>query len=79
MLKRYFQSHKHLPGIPPASWVESNGFSIGMLQRSLLKTIEELTLYVLDADRELKEIETKLSQKKDWQNEKKSLIELLNH
>lgn len=38
----------HLPGIPSAAQVATEGFELGDMQRKLLEKIEELTLYVLE-------------------------------
>ena len=47
---------KHLPGIPSAREVERNGVSIGKMQADLLRKVEELTLYVIDLDKQLNEV-----------------------
>ena len=47
---------KHLPGIPSAREVERNGVSIGQMQADLLRKVEELTLYVIDLDKQLNEV-----------------------
>jgi len=46
-----------LPGIPPASQVEDEGISVGEMQSRLLKKIEELTLYIIQQDKRIRELE----------------------
>jgi hypothetical protein len=43
----------HLPGIPSAKMVESEGFDLGEMQRRMLEKVEELTLYIIAADKEI--------------------------
>jgi hypothetical protein len=48
--------HGHLPDIPSASTVIENGVNLGEMDAMLLKKIEELTLYVIELQRQLDEI-----------------------
>jgi hypothetical protein len=47
-LERYIRLHRHLPGIAPAAAVENKRLDLGNNEATLLKKIEELTLYLLD-------------------------------
>ncbi|MEO1010891.1 MAG: malectin domain-containing carbohydrate-binding protein [Bacteroidota bacterium] len=44
----------HLPNIPSAEEVETNGLELGEMNKLLLEKIEELTLHLIIKDRELK-------------------------
>ena len=57
-LQLFIAEHKHLPGIPAANEVTTNGVSLGDMNAKLLKKIEELTLYLIDQDKRLKELES---------------------
>ena len=46
----YVQEHHHLPGIPSESEVAEKGVNLGDMQAKLLEKVEELTLYVIQAD-----------------------------
>ena len=48
-VKRYIQRHKHLPDVPSAKEVKRKGIFVGETQATLLRKIEELTLYMLKA------------------------------
>ncbi|MFC5284235.1 hypothetical protein [Pedobacter alpinus] len=48
----FIKINKHLPGIPSAEEVEKNGVSLGEMNAKLLKKIEELTLYVIQLQKE---------------------------
>ncbi|MDX1479376.1 MAG: hypothetical protein R3301_16790, partial [Saprospiraceae bacterium] len=51
----------HLPGIPAADIVEKEGFELGDMQRRLLEKIEELTLYLIETDRQINRLQTENS------------------
>ncbi|WP_421939094.1 hypothetical protein [Pedobacter sp.] len=53
-IENYIQKHKHLPEIPSAAEAEKNGLELGEMNKLLLKKIEELTLHLIDQDKELK-------------------------
>lgn len=59
-LRQYIEENGHLPNIPSAKSVESDGIEIGDISARLLKKIEELTLYLLEADNRIKSLEEKL-------------------
>ena len=46
-LREYIDSHKHLPDMPSAQKVSEDGVNLGEFCMSLLKKVEELSLYVL--------------------------------
>ena len=52
-VNRYIQDHHHLPDIPSADSVAKTGFDLGGNQTALLKKIEELTLYVIEQQRQI--------------------------
>jgi hypothetical protein len=51
-LEKFILLHKHLPEIPSATEVEDKGVNIGEMNATLLKKIEELTLYVIELRKE---------------------------
>jgi hypothetical protein len=53
----FVRENKHLPGVPSAKEVE-DGVSVGEMQRVLLEKVEELTLYVIEQDKELESMRT---------------------
>jgi hypothetical protein len=60
-VEQYIKQHKHLPDVPTAKEVESNGIDLGDNQATLLKKIEELTLYIIDQNKKLNEQNTQLT------------------
>jgi hypothetical protein len=57
--EKHIQEKGHLPGIPSAQEVKSNGVDLGELNVKLLKKIEEMTLYIIDLEKRVKNIESK--------------------
>lgn len=53
-LEQFITKNKHLPEIPSAQKVAKEGIELGANQAALLKKIEELTLYIIDQNKELK-------------------------
>jgi hypothetical protein len=51
-LEEQIQSQGHLPGIPTTAEVEANGVELGAMTSKLLQKVEELTLYVIDLQKQ---------------------------
>jgi len=52
-VEQYIQQYRHLPDVPSATEVEKNGLNLGDNQATLLKKIEELTLYLIEQNKEI--------------------------
>ncbi|MFY0593979.1 hypothetical protein [Roseivirga sp.] len=50
-LEAYIQSNQHLPEVPTAKEVEKKGQDLGDIQATLLKKVEELTLYMIEQNK----------------------------
>jgi len=55
-LEAYIAENKHLPEIPTEAEVKENGISLGEMNAKLLQKIEELTLYTLLQEQEIKKM-----------------------
>jgi len=53
-VESFILENKRLPGIPSESEVLENGIELGGMQAKLLQKIEELTLYLIEQNKELK-------------------------
>jgi len=53
-LKNYIDKNHHLPEIPSAKQMQADGLNVGENQVKLLQKVEELTLYLIEKDREIK-------------------------
>jgi len=52
----FITANGHLPGVPSAATVAADGINLGQMNALLLTKIEELTLYVIELQRQLDEI-----------------------
>jgi len=52
----YIQQNGHLPEVPSAAEVAENGIKVGEMNALLLKKIEELTLHLIEKDKEISEL-----------------------
>jgi hypothetical protein len=59
---KYIKENNHLPGVPSANEVISNGNNLGEMDAILLKKIEELTLYVIELKKENEELKAKIAE-----------------
>ena len=50
----FITENKHLPGIEKASIVETEGLSVAKMSKAMMEKIEELTLYAIQQNEELK-------------------------
>ncbi len=62
-VEKYIQENKHLENVPSAKEIEKNGHSLGEMDKILLKKVEELTLYVIQQQKEIEELKKKLERK----------------
>lgn len=60
-LETFIETENHLPGIPSASEMEADGgIAVGEMQTILVKKIEEANLYILQLNKRIEELESKL-------------------
>lgn len=59
-VEQYVKTNNHLPEIPSAADVKENGLNMGEMQNKLLQKIEELTLYMIEQQKQIDELKTKL-------------------
>jgi hypothetical protein len=53
-VEEYINKKGHLPEIPSAKEIEKNGLMLAEMNMSLLKKMEEMTLYMIEQDKKLK-------------------------
>jgi hypothetical protein len=59
-LEKYIKQNKHLPDMPTEKQVLENGIDLGEMNMKLLKKIEDLTLYIIEQNKRIKQLETKI-------------------
>jgi hypothetical protein len=55
-LEQYIQENKHLPEVPSAAEVIETGVNLGEMNALLIRKVEELTLYILDLQKQINEL-----------------------
>jgi hypothetical protein len=55
-VEAHIEENNHLLGVPDACTVEEEGIMIGQMQKVMMEKIEELTLYMIDANRQIVEL-----------------------
>ncbi|MDD3050524.1 MAG: hypothetical protein PHR06_05195 [Candidatus Cloacimonetes bacterium] len=59
-VENFVKANKHLPGVPSAREIEEGNLSLGEMQASLMKKVEELTLYLIELRKQNSELKTRL-------------------
>ena len=60
-LSTFIERHGHLPGVPSAHEVEKErGIELGEMNRILLEKVEELTLMIIQQQREIDSLKSKM-------------------
>jgi hypothetical protein len=55
-LEKYIKTEKHLPEIATAKEMETDGVELGKLNTKLLQKTEEITLYIIQQQKEIDEL-----------------------
>lgn len=55
-VENFIKENKHLPEVTPGAIIESEGLEIGKTSAQMIKKIEELTLYVIDLQKQVNEL-----------------------
>ncbi|MEP3385643.1 MAG: hypothetical protein ABJN84_13820, partial [Flavobacteriaceae bacterium] len=61
----YISMYHHLPEIPSASEMEKNGFELKEMNLRLLQKVEELTLYLIEQNKQIQELKKEVSSLKN--------------
>jgi len=59
----FYTRHGHLPEVPSKAEVDANGISLGAMNAALLRKIEELTLYVVEQQKQLDALRAEVAQR----------------
>ncbi len=55
-VEAFIKLHKHLPGIQNAATLQKEGVDISAMQTKMMEKIEELTLYLIDANKQIEKL-----------------------
>ena len=61
-VERYIKQNSHLPEIPSAKEIEKNGLMLGEMNMNLLKKMEEMTLYMIEQNKRIKDLEKQIEE-----------------
>jgi hypothetical protein len=62
-VEKYINENKHLPGVPDANYLIEKGWNIGEMSNKLLEKIEELTLYIIEQQKEIEQLKKMVYEK----------------
>lgn len=62
-VEKHIQEKGHLIDIPSAKEVEEKGIELGEMNKKLLQKVEELTLYIIEMNKELQDVKKQLKDK----------------
>ena len=60
-LENFIQDKGHLPNIPSAAEMEESGLDVGETQRLMMEKIEELTLYIIQQQKQIEELKNEIN------------------
>jgi len=60
-LEDYIKTNKHLPNIPSSEEVSRNNISVSEMLKLQMEKIEELTLYIIQKDKEVKDLQLQVN------------------
>lgn len=59
-LEQYILKNKHLPEVPTQNEISKDGVDMYEMNAILLKKVEELTLYVIEQQKQIEQLENKI-------------------
>ena len=59
-LEQYILQNKHLPDVPTQDEISKDGMDVYEMNAVLLKKVEELTLYVIEQQKQIVELENEI-------------------
>jgi len=59
-VEQFIKTNNHLPEIPSEAEVKENGIGLGEMNAKLLQKVEELTLYLIEQDKKIQQLEQKI-------------------
>ena len=76
-LEKYIEHNHHLPDIASAKEMQAEGLNVGNNQIKLLQKVEELTLYLIEKDKEVTGQSVQLKSQQDQISAQQAQIDLL--
>ncbi len=76
-VKTFIDQNHHLPDMPSENEVAKDGINLGDMNRLLTKKVEELTLYLIDKDKQIKEQDARIQKQEALQKQMAAQLEIL--
>jgi len=73
----FIKANKHLPNIPAAALIEKEGFALGDMQKRMMEKIEELTLHLIESNKQINQLTAVQSESKQQIDELKQQVKML--
>ena len=74
-VEQFIEENNHLPDVPSEAEVLKEGVEVGEMQQVLLQKIEELTLYIIEQNKEIKSQNDQiLSQNREMEKQSKQIV-----
>ncbi|MCB0401819.1 MAG: hypothetical protein KDD41_07030, partial [Flavobacteriales bacterium] len=64
-VEAFVASNNHLPGVPSAEEVHASGIDVATMDAKLLEKIEELTLYIIEMEKQIKDLQDQVQNNKN--------------
>ena len=61
----YIKENGHLPNVPAAAEIDESGLDVGNMQRIMMEKIEELSLYIIEQQKQIKELTDRMNKLKN--------------
>jgi hypothetical protein len=58
-LEKFIETNSHLPNLPTATEVAESGLDLGEMNRLLVEKVEEMSLYIIDLQKQINELKNK--------------------
>ncbi|MCZ2224132.1 MAG: hypothetical protein LC122_10950, partial [Chitinophagales bacterium] len=73
-VEQFIKTHKHLPNIPSSKEVKNNGVNLVEMNNKLLEKTEELTLYIIEQNKENDKLKKQVEEQQKQIDELRKLI-----
>ena len=78
-VEQFIKANHHLPGIAPAQQMQKDGVDVGDNQTKLLQKIEELTLYIIEQEKQIRTLQEENKKITDLQTQIDRLSALIHN
>ena len=62
-VEKFVREEEHLPDVPSGTQMEQTGLDVGQMNMVLLKKVEELTLYLIDQQKQISALKAQIAQR----------------